>query len=124
MLKKLILRVNFMPIVVPFNLNNVKNEANHADPTEMIRRELSSLSTNQQMIDTVIERIKPFIAVLDYDLGLHVEVNERSEEAMLDLVPAVQDLQTRMSDLIAEIIAERILHEVSQYYAEHPTSPK
>lgn len=110
-----------MPTVLPFRLN--KPSSRHADcpATEMIRQELHSLTDNKAMIDIVLARMQSFICLLNYDLSLHAEVTDETQQAMLDLVPAVQELQERFHKLITEIIAERILHEVALYYAENPS---
>lgn len=113
-----------MPTVVPFRTSSAQTKTQDCPATELIRKELNTLTSNQYMIDTIIERMQPFIAELDYDLSLHVEVNENTEEAMLDLAPAVQDLQTRFSNLLAEIIAERILREIALFHAENTSRSK
>ncbi|WP_240671713.1 hypothetical protein [Enterovibrio baiacu] len=73
------------------------------------------------MINCILERMKPFIATLDFDLGLDVEINEENQQGVMDIIPAVQSMQARFDDIISEIISERILHEIHMFHIERAT---
>ncbi|MBE1275491.1 hypothetical protein [Enterovibrio baiacu] len=110
-----------MPTVIAFPSKSAPTSSQTCAVTDMIREELSYLSSNDHMINCILERMKPFIATLDFDLGLDVEINEENQQGVMDIIPAVQSMQARFDDIISEIISERILHEIHMFHIERAT---
>ncbi|PMN92594.1 hypothetical protein [Enterovibrio norvegicus] len=110
-----------MPTVIAFPTKSAPTSPQSCAVTEMIKEELSYLSSNEHMINCILERMKPFIATLDFDLGLDIEINEENQQAMMDIIPAVQAMQARFDDIISDIISERILHEIHMFHIERAT---
>ncbi|MDD1783196.1 hypothetical protein LRP49_18675 [Enterovibrio sp. ZSDZ35] len=110
-----------MPTVIPFPKENAQRTQDTCALTELIREELMHLSSNEYMISCILERMKPFIASIDYDLSLDVELTDENEDAMMELIPAVQKLQSRFDGIISDIISERILHEIHLFHIERAT---
>lgn len=108
-----------MPTVIPFIKNGSGPNTPDTSPmTEMIRDELNQLSNNTFMVESILERMKPFIATLDYDLGVDLEVTDENEAALMQVIPAVQELQAKFDDIISEVISERILHEIHLFHLQ------
>ncbi|STQ75666.1 hypothetical protein [Grimontia hollisae] len=111
-----------MPTVIPFPaVGGSSREPRTSDITELIREELTQLSSNEYMVNCILERLKSFIATLDCDLSLDIEVTEENETGVMQLIPSVQNLQSRFDGIISEIISERILHEIYLYHVERAT---
>ncbi|MEZ8143825.1 hypothetical protein A1OO_16930 [Enterovibrio norvegicus FF-33] len=107
-----------MPTVIHFPTENVPLAPEPCALTDLIRDELFHLSSNEYMVNCILERMKPFIATLDCDLELDVEITPENEEGVLQMIPSVQALQTRFDGIISEIISERILHEIHLFHIE------
>lgn len=112
-----------MPIVVQFpkKKRQIDTPIEHVEPSafaQQILDELSYISSDKEMINAAFNKIQPFIQILHTDLSVSVEMKEE-DQAMIEkvLIPVVQDLQTRIDDLIDEIISERVLREIDVYYA-------
>lgn len=113
-----------MPTVIPFpTVGTAPPAPDTCHITEMIREELSQLSSSEYMVECILERMKPFIATLDFDLGLDIEVPPENEEAMMQLIPSIQAMQSRFDDIISEIISERILHEIHLFHMQRHSKP-
>lgn len=91
---------------------------NDCDLTTMIYQEISHLSSDKQMIDCIMMRIKNFITILDFDLNLDIEITTENEEAIKEIIPEIQYLQKRFDNIISSVISERILHEIQLYHIE------
>ncbi|MDD1795280.1 hypothetical protein L4D06_20485 [Enterovibrio makurazakiensis] len=107
-----------MPTVIHFPTENVPPATQSCALTELIRDELCHLSSNEYMVNCILERMKPFIATLDCDLELDVEITSDNEAGVMQMIPAVQSLQSRFDGIISEIISERILHEIHLFHIE------
>ncbi|WP_039849645.1 MULTISPECIES: hypothetical protein [Grimontia] len=111
-----------MPTVIPFPAEGGSRcEPQNSPMTEMIREELNQLSSNEYMVNCIMERMKPFIATLDCDLSLDMEITEENEAGVMQMIPSIQDLQSRFDGIISEIISERILHEIHLFHLERAT---
>lgn len=86
--------------------------------TRMILEELSYISSDKLMISCIIKRMKPFISTLDFDMGVDIEITGLSDDDIKKVIPPIQALQQRFDQVIAEIISERILHEIKLYHLE------
>ncbi|CZF80572.1 hypothetical protein [Grimontia marina] len=111
-----------MPTLIPFPAEGGSTREPQSSPmTDMIREELNQLSSNDYMVNCILERMKPFIATLDCDLSLDMEITAENEAGVMQVIPSIQDLQSRFDGIISEIISERILHEIHLFHIERAT---
>lgn len=104
-----------MTNIVKFPLRKEDTPSVDADMSEMVREELSYLSSDQNMIDTVVERMAGFTEILDFDLEAMIEVDDNGV-VMDSVIQQIQDLQSRYDEVIANLVSERILHEIQLYH--------
>lgn len=87
----------------------------HNDIKTFIMDELASISSNQHMNHSIIQQLENFIPVVDADFSFHIEITPENEALLEQMIPLLQEVQARFDEIIADIISERILHEMCLY---------
>lgn len=84
---------------------------------KMVYDELSYISSNADINSHIMARMEPFIASLDFDSSIYIELTNENEKTVSEIIPVIQDLQTRFQSVISSLITERILFEMENYHA-------
>ncbi len=88
-----------------------------SEAKDFIEKELESMSSNSFMNKIIIERLSNFISLLDADFSIDIEITSKNQAVVEELIPIIQELQTKFDDTIADIISERIILEMCLFKA-------